>query len=415
MPVNVTPSRYLSLPFVALALLLPPVAMLKAKAIPLVVALCGVAVLVLLGKRVLRALLLRIKPGYLIVLALFIAWMAVSLFWAPGAAHGAVSVAKTVGTVLLIAIVVVGANLMDAAAGKRVLIAATVSVWIVAALLFFDNVSGGVLSLALFNATVTKYYGPFWFKSVATVMSVGIWPIAIYWWKAKRRIVAVLSLLVTGVATYLIGAKTATLAIPIGIVGAVLYLAFGKYRAKIALGIMTIVVLGLPIFFTQVVNPTQISESLSRRSSVDDSLIYRLYIWNFTSERGLERPILGWGVDASRHIGKDIMIMDPVRGSVGEAIPLHPHNVFLQLFVELGLPGMLFSLILLAGVFRLLDRPGLSVAERIGSFACFISILLPCSLNFSVWSSWWDVYIGCTVALLVIAVRWRPGDVGEAG
>src|SRR6185295_2346039 len=58
-------------------------------------------------------------------------------------------------------------------------------------------------------------------------------------------------------------------------------------------------------------------------------------IWRFVSERIAERPVLGWGLNSSRAIpgGKD----GPMPGT--ELLPLHPHNAYLQVWLELGAVG----------------------------------------------------------------------------
>ena len=73
------------------------------------------------------------------------------------------------------------------------------------------------------------------------------------------------------------------------------------------------------------------------------SVGHRLLIWDFAGKRIAERPLLGWGLDASRAIpgGKELIRPDQKR------LPLHPHDAALQVWLELGLPGaVLFALLL---------------------------------------------------------------------
>src|SRR5205807_9032712 len=75
---------------------------------------------------------------------------------------------------------------------------------------------------------------------------------------------------------------------------------------------------------------------------------HRLIIWRFTIDRIDERPLLGWGMDASRalpggsteirqYMGlPNEFLFDRVKGEVQ---PLHPHSAILQLRVELGIAG----------------------------------------------------------------------------
>lgn len=76
----------------------------------------------------------------------------------------------------------------------------------------------------------------------------------------------------------------------------------------------------------------------------------RIDIWSFAAGKALQKPLWGWGFEASRNF-------EPI-------IPDHPHNMSLQAWLELGLPG----LILLAGfwfsVFWMLKGSGETAPAR---------------------------------------------------
>ncbi|MGE4013540.1 MAG: O-antigen ligase family protein [Alphaproteobacteria bacterium] len=98
------------------------------------------------------------------------------------------------------------------------------------------------------------------------------------------------------------------------------------------------------------------------------SFYHRIKIWQFTTERIREKPFFGWGIDASRAMpGATAKIsidqelgFDPPRHHVrGELLPLHPHNNFLQIWLELGLVGVVLVALLLFLMFRYVARvPG---------------------------------------------------------
>src|SRR5690606_28261313 len=77
---------------------------------------------------------------------------------------------------------------------------------------------------------------------------------------------------------------------------------------------------------------------LMEMESLPNTTRYRIQIWWFVSERIYEHPILGWGFDAARYIPD--MGVTPYPGKEA-VIPAHPHQVFLQAWLELGLPGVL--------------------------------------------------------------------------
>lgn len=61
-------------------------------------------------------------------------------------------------------------------------------------------------------------------------------------------------------------------------------------------------------------------------SRLPASWAHRIDIWTYTVERSLEKPLWGWGYEAAR-------LFHPV-------IPVHPHNMSLQAWLELGIPGL---------------------------------------------------------------------------
>lgn len=66
--------------------------------------------------------------------------------------------------------------------------------------------------------------------------------------------------------------------------------------------------------------------------------LHRILIWNFTVDRIAERPVVGWGMDSARRLGEGQFVA--VRGTLHGALPLHPHNMALQVWLETGLPGV---------------------------------------------------------------------------
>ena len=65
---------------------------------------------------------------------------------------------------------------------------------------------------------------------------------------------------------------------------------------------------------------------------------HRVEIWHFAAERALEKPLFGWGFNASRYVpnGDAVSHFLPPGQSL---IPLHPHDAFLQVWLEIGAVG----------------------------------------------------------------------------
>ncbi len=109
-------------------------------------------------------------------------------------------------------------------------------------------------------------------------------------------------------------------------------------------------------------------------SAIRPSWSIRLGIWRFTVDRVVEHPLRGWGLDASR--------------SFGDAIPLHPHDAALQVWLELGLPGALLVAGLWLGLLRCAAfRP--DRLQRAAAAAGMSAYLTIGAVSFGLWQPWW--------------------------
>lgn len=111
----------------------------------------------------------------------------------------------------------------------------------------------------------------------------------------------------------------------------------------------------------------------------------RAYIWDFTLDRILERPFFGWGMDAAPNIPN--FGVEPFFRYETKVIPLHPHSAGLQLWLDLGLVGVLLLLPLVLALWRgLAALPPRRAAYRIALAAM---LLVAASLSFGLWQSRW--------------------------
>ncbi|HEV2531202.1 O-antigen ligase family protein [Phenylobacterium sp.] len=110
----------------------------------------------------------------------------------------------------------------------------------------------------------------------------------------------------------------------------------------------------------------------------------RMGFWSHTFDWIGDHPLRGWGLDASRMFGPGIV--------------LHPHDDALQIWLELGLVGVLLA----AGVWwtalRRLARPERDLGAAAVTASASVYLLFG-ALNFGVWQEWW-----LALAALVAAV-----------
>ncbi|MGV2431922.1 MAG UNVERIFIED_CONTAM: O-antigen ligase family protein [Rickettsiaceae bacterium] len=124
------------------------------------------------------------------------------------------------------------------------------------------------------------------------------------------------------------------------------------------------------------------------------SYAHRLFIWKYSAEKSMEKPLLGYGLGSSKLIKpleSEVVYYNDIRLST---MPMHPHNNVMQIFLELGLVG----LILFASyIWNILSRiTELSVKDfelSLTSYAIFINYFVIGMISFNMWQSWWMMII----------------------
>jgi len=135
---------------------------------------------------------------------------------------------------------------------------------------------------------------------------------------------------------------------------------------------------------------------------------HRYYIWRFATERAVERPLKGWGFDASRAIpgGHETIAIGK------ELMPLHPHNATLQLWLELGIPGILIA----AGAFWLIFRHRLGAAGGAADVyvkpLMLLAVCVSWNATYGLWQSWWFSALALALAVMFLFERRTTGDPG---
>jgi exopolysaccharide production protein ExoQ len=113
---------------------------------------------------------------------------------------------------------------------------------------------------------------------------------------------------------------------------------------------------------------------------------HRVEIWHFAAEKALERPLFGYGFNASRNVPNGDAVSAFLEAGK-PIIPLHPHDAFLQIWLELGAVGVALAIILLAVALRATARwPHRSTRFALAGYAAAMIIA---GLAFGIWQTWW--------------------------
>lgn len=127
----------------------------------------------------------------------------------------------------------------------------------------------------------------------------------------------------------------------------------------------------------------------------------RTGIWDYAVARIEERPLFGWGFEASRSFEGSFRVNDLVVGN----IPLHPHSASLQIWLELGGVGAVLAagvcLLAMRSAMRRLGGDRFAAAAAAGLAAVAFVLL---NVSFGAWQEWfWAAAATAAAALAAVA------------
>jgi O-antigen ligase len=272
-------------------------------------------------------------------------------------------------------------------------------------------IRAGVRGLA--EAPATLVFG---LKPAASVMAL-LLPLAVALpWPALPRAL----LLLAGAAVLVaLPGDTAKIAALLGLgVAAATFAAPRLVPRLVGAGIAT-AILAMPLLATAI--PTLPVDRLPITA------LHRMVIWDFAEARILERPVIGWGMEASRTIpgGRDgptaeslarLGVQDAARRQWFaqpnvQVLPLHPHNGALQVWLELGAIGALIAAALAWALGLAAARSPCPPAAA-GALA---SAAVTAMLSFGAWQAWWIAAMVTAAAGCAGLARSRGGGSASPG
>jgi O-antigen ligase len=338
----------------------------------------------------------------LLIGLLLAAWGAITTLWAPDPGRAAL-LAVTLAAMMLLA-----HGAAAAAQGARLLPWIGFGLVFGLAAAFADWQSGNALRAAVRGLKEVPEALMFGLKPAASLMALLLpmgfalpWP-----WVAR----AALLLLGAGVLITLPG-ETARLATIAGLGAAALSLAVPRLVPRLVGAGVALAILAMPLLVGLI---PQIPSA-----SLPPSAVHRLVIWDFTAARIAEKPITGWGLEASRAMPgggarpdaatldrlnikapaqRDFLAMPHV-----QVMPLHPHNGALQLWLELGGIGALIGAALMLALGVAASR---SAAPEVGA-GMLASAAVTGMLSFGLWQAWWVASLLLAMVALMLVPR-RP-------
>ena len=227
---------------------------------------------------------------------------------------------------------------------------------------------------------------------VAPFVLIGGPAVALMWQRGKRR----LAIMVGGIM--LIAAFSFDMSVnAMALVLASVVTSVAALRPRLALSVvfmgMAILLVMMPLLLPAAISalPDELVASLP------ESWAQRLQIWQFSSDVIAEQPWFGYGLDASRELGRDIMA-DGFRGSI---LPLHPHNAALHVWMETGLVGAILLAVTLVSTGEMLSRlDGLGRTQALTIIWVAVAYAALLVFSYGVWQEWHQASLGMAIAVI---------------
>jgi len=238
---------------------------------------------------------------------------------------------------------------------------------------------------------------------------LALWPMLVWLCRDRRFPLAAAVAAPAVVAVCLLASLAAIVALGVGTLFFLLALSWPRVGRAAVLVTVTAAVLGsVPIA------RTMHDLEVQRIQGIDGSSAeHRIEIWRYVVGLIERRPLLGWGFDSSRHLQdhEETRFTGPER----VIMSLHPHNGPIQVWLELGIPGVVAAFVVsLLAVRRANRYDGISLA---GAHGLFGATLLVACISFGIWQNQWLAAILSMVAVLALAAGERPppDDAGRGG
>jgi O-antigen ligase len=344
----------------------------------------------------------RIPRMLLVGLIVFCAWALLSSLWAINIENSLIGALKLIGNIVVCTYIIRVVLALEPSEQAFLVRAAIAGVCVAGLLLAIELIFGNPIYMAIRGPQYRprELGGPFWLNAPTSLVVLLTLPIThVIAWRRGWGIASSIFLAILGV-TAAVEFRTGLLAL---IVGAIVAFTVAKFGRRAVYGLAALVLtlsVILPILPSHYGTPTNIT---SRTQWLPSSAQHRVAIWTFTAEKIWERPFAGWGMNSARDLpgGKEILYRADGM-MMGEALPLHPHNTMLQLWVELGLPGLLAYMLFVTALFGVALRSGTGMALVCGEI---VAGLLLANVSFGIWQAWWLASLALTAAVTLVVLN----------
>ena len=243
------------------------------------------------------------------------------------------------------------------------------------------------------------------FNRAAVTVALCLFPAAVILRRrVSKKVFAILVSALVLPALLITESQSSQLAVMLGLI---FMLAF-PYKSKVAwhvlAGAIFILVLAAPMLsiwsFNHFAAGLQAMPVIGRGGGFAGN---RLEIWDYVSRYALQKPLLGYGIEAAR----EITDFDSHQIFQKGTSILHPHNFALQLWLEFGVIGALCGAALISYLLHAM-RVSLSVAQGRIALPTLIAALSVASTGYGMWQGWWLGLLFLSASFCILAIRLEP-------
>jgi O-Antigen ligase len=344
-----------------------------------------------------------------------LAWMLASAAWSLNREASLVLMLRLAGVFAAGTVLVASVGRLPLESLRRPLVASALGFSAAAVVVVVDLELGGHLARFLHAPRLDGYDPSIAYERGATLHAISLLPISVGLLQMGRPFLAACCALFGAAAILATSSLSAKLALTAGLAAFAAVAIVPRLRWA---GLATLVVaaLALPLAF-----PLTLDAAATCWLANDKpSALHRLDIWSFVTAHITERPIVGWGLDASRRLpgGTAPVVIhrcdaadrpDGVALS-SQILPLHPHDAILQVWLELGGIGAALGFAPLAFFIRRAFRNPAWQGRRVqamiaGTIAAATSVGL---VSFGIWQEWFLSGLFVAAAFVVVAARQLP-------
>ena len=274
------------------------------------------------------------------------------------------------------------------------------SMMLVLVLIMVERASGGIfLPHSRTDDTGVLFLNQF--NRPLSITSVLIWPVVVILARRNWRLAtAAIGLYLACLYFFINIAAFAAIA-----VGAIIF-AFVYVLPKTAPLIVGVILATMIVAAPTIDHYLPAPKTLFEKLNLPRSTYHRLLIWNFTSQRIADRPVLGWGFNTSRKMPGGQNNLDVSES----ALPLHPHNAALQWRLELGILGALFGAAIVLVSTEMARRYAAGRVARAGAVASIGATFVIAMISFGAWQTWWVSGMFLIAGFTILVCRRRTPE-----